>query len=79
MEEVIHDGVDLINISLGTGANDTDGFDMDLVAIGAFNAMAKGGHGTVLISDETADYTTVTYNYDGNHSKGATSQTMPRL
>ncbi|KAF8753077.1 hypothetical protein HU200_011730 [Digitaria exilis] len=119
MEEVIHDGVDLINISLGTGANDTDGFDMDLVAIGAFNAMAKGGHapwiikvvvtsvdrrfdaevsfredstivsvvcrhlpsnmeslkrswalGTVLISDETADYTTVTYNYDGNHSKG---------
>ncbi|KAF8653935.1 hypothetical protein HU200_062073 [Digitaria exilis] len=35
--------------------------------------------GTMLISDETAGYTTVTYNYDGNHSKGATSQTMPRL
>ncbi|TVT98870.1 hypothetical protein EJB05_55808, partial [Eragrostis curvula] len=40
IEEAVHDGVDVINLSLGSKANLS--FDMDVVAIGAFNAMAKG-------------------------------------
>jgi subtilisin family serine protease len=45
IEEAIHDGVDVINISLGSSpqSNTTlERFDMDPVAIGAFRAMANG-------------------------------------
>ena len=42
MEESIHDGVDVINISLGGGSDANTTFDKDPIAIGAFRAMAKG-------------------------------------
>jgi subtilisin family serine protease len=40
MEEAIHDGVDVINLSLGSQANVT--FDKHPIAIAAFKAMARG-------------------------------------
>ncbi|RLN28677.1 hypothetical protein C2845_PM05G28750 [Panicum miliaceum] len=40
MEEAVQDGEDVINLSLGSRTNTT--FNMDPIAIGAFNALAKG-------------------------------------
>jgi hypothetical protein len=40
MEEAVHDGVDVINLSIGSSLKKA--FDQDPIAIGAFNAVAKG-------------------------------------